>query len=70
MVTILREADEAPVAEVARKRGICAQTIDNWRQHFGGLPAVDATVRQLRPTSAALASGSLVEVERRESGRR
>lgn len=34
MVTILREADKAPIAEVAKKYGISDQTIYNWRQHF------------------------------------
>ena len=41
MVTILREADKAPVTEVAKKHGISEQTIDNWRQHFSGLEAAD-----------------------------
>ena len=49
MVTILHEADNAPVAEVARKRGICEQTIENRRQHFGGLEAADATVDSFGP---------------------
>ncbi len=30
-VTILREADKSPVAEVAKKHGISEQTIYNWR---------------------------------------
>ncbi|MDR6504136.1 transposase-like protein [Burkholderia ambifaria] len=33
MVTILREADKSPIAEVAKKHGISEQTIYNWRQH-------------------------------------
>ena len=41
MVTILREADRAPVAEVAKKHGISEQAIYNWPQHFGGLEAAD-----------------------------
>ena len=32
MVTILREADEKPVPEVAKKHGISAQTIYGWRK--------------------------------------
>lgn len=35
MVTILREADKAPVAEVAKKHGVSEQTIYTWRKHFG-----------------------------------
>jgi transposase-like protein len=37
MVTILREADKHPVAEVAKKHKISEQTIYNWRRHFGNI---------------------------------
>ena len=37
MVTILREADEKSVPEVAKKHGVSAQTIYGWRKHFGTL---------------------------------
>jgi putative transposase len=37
MVSILREADRLPVAQVARVHGIGDQTIYNWRQRFGGV---------------------------------
>lgn len=46
MVKIVREADAAPVATVARKHGISDQTIYLWRKRFGQLEAVD--VRRLR----------------------
>jgi transposase-like protein len=46
MVKILREADKAPVAEVAKKHGVAEQTIYLWRQRFGRLEAAD--VRRLR----------------------
>jgi transposase-like protein len=46
MVAILREADNAPVAEVAKKHRISEQTIYNWRRHFGALEPVD--VKRLR----------------------
>ena len=46
MVTILREADEKPVPEVAKKHGISAQTIYSWRKHFGSLEPAD--VKRLR----------------------
>nr|WP_279609648.1 transposase [Burkholderia gladioli] len=39
MVTNLREADKAPVAEMSKEHGISEQTIYNWRQHFGGMDA-------------------------------
>ena len=46
MVTILREADEKPVPEVAKRHGISAQTIYGWRKHFGTLEPAD--VKRLR----------------------
>jgi transposase-like protein len=46
MVRILREADKAPVAEVAKKHGIAEQTLYVWRKKYGELEAAD--VRQLR----------------------
>jgi putative transposase len=46
MVKILREADQAPVSEVAKKHGISDVTIYAWRKRFGQLEAVD--VKRLR----------------------
>jgi putative transposase len=46
MVKILREADSAPAAEVAKKHGISDQTIYLRRKRFGQLEAVD--VKRLR----------------------
>ena len=46
MVKILREADKAPVAEVAKKEGVSDVTIYAWRKRFGQLEAVD--VKRLR----------------------
>jgi putative transposase len=46
MVTILREADERPVLEVAKKHGVSAHTIHGWRKHYGTLEPAD--VRRLR----------------------
>jgi len=37
MVTILREADQRPIAEVAKKHGVSDQTIYAWRKRFGTL---------------------------------
>jgi transposase-like protein len=50
MVKILREADKAPVAEVAKKHGISDVTIYAWRKRFGQLEAVD--VKRLRQLEA------------------
>ena len=41
MVKILREADHAPVTEVAKKHGVSDVTIYAWRKRFGKLAAVD-----------------------------
>ena len=44
MVKILREADQQPVAEVAKKHGISEQTVYVWRKRFGTL-TTDETKR-------------------------
>ena len=55
MVKILREADKAPVAEVAKKHGVSDQTIYGWRKRFGALEAVDVKrLRQLEQENARL----------------
>ena len=42
MVTILCEADQRPVPEVAKKNGVSAQTLYAWRKHFGTTYRLDA----------------------------
>jgi transposase-like protein len=55
MVKILREADKAPVAEVAKKHGVSEVTIYAWRKRFGQLEAVDVKrLRQLELENARL----------------
>ena len=55
MVKILREADQAPVAEVAKKHGVSDVTIYTWRKRFGQLEAVDVKrLRQLEAENARL----------------
>ena len=46
MVSIIREADREPVADVAKRHGIGEQTIYTWRKRFGELRSED--VRRLR----------------------
>ena len=46
MVKILREADAAPVAEVAKKHGVSDATIYAWRKRYGQLDQAD--VKRLR----------------------
>ena len=46
MVSIIREADREPVADVAKRHGISEQTIYTWRKRFGELRSED--VRRLR----------------------
>jgi len=55
MGKILREADKAPVAEVAKKHGVSDVTIYAWRKRFGKLEAVDVKrLRQLEHENARL----------------
>ena len=55
MVTILREADQRPVPEVAKKHGISDQTIYSWRKRFGTLEPADVTrLRQLEQENTRL----------------
>ncbi len=50
MVKILREADKAPVSEVAKKHGVSDVTIYAWRKRYGQLEPVD--VKRLRQLEA------------------
>jgi len=55
MVKILREADKAPVAEVAKKHGVSDQTIYGWRKRYGTLEPTDVRrLRQLEQENARL----------------
>jgi len=55
MVTILREADKAPVPEVAKKHKVSAQAIYGWRRRFGELQPADVKrLRQLELENAKL----------------
>jgi transposase-like protein len=55
MVTILREADEKAVPEVAKKHGVSAQTIYAWRKHYGTLEPADVKrLRQLETENGRL----------------
>lgn len=55
MVKILREADKAPVAEVARKHGLSEQTLYTWRKRYGQLEAADVkALRNLQQENARL----------------
>jgi transposase-like protein len=55
MVTILREADEKSIPEVAKKHGVSAQTIHAWRKHSGSLAPSDVKrLRQLEQENGRL----------------
>ena len=41
IVTILREADKTPVAEVAKKHKVSEQTLYTWRKQYGTLDPAD-----------------------------
>jgi transposase-like protein len=54
MVRILREADAAPVADVAKKHGI-SDAIYAWRKRYGQLESADVKrLRQLEQENAKL----------------
>lgn len=46
IVRILREADQMPVLQVAKKSGVSEATIYTWRKRFGKIEAND--VRHLK----------------------
>lgn len=46
IVRILREADKAPIAEVAKRHGVSEQSIYGWRKRFGDMGSED--VKQLK----------------------
>lgn len=50
MVKILREADKAPVADVAKKHGVSEQSLYVWRRRFGAMNADEA--RRLKALEA------------------
>jgi transposase-like protein len=55
MVRILREADAASVADVAKKHGISDATIYAWRKRYGQLESADVKrLRQLEQENAKL----------------
>ena len=55
MVKILREADQTPVAEVAKRHGVSDATIYTWRKPFGQLEPADVKrLRQLEQENGRL----------------
>lgn len=55
MVKILREADNTPIAEVAKKHGVSDQTIYIWRRKFGSMNSSDAKrLRELESENTKL----------------
>jgi putative transposase len=55
MVNILREADQTPVAEVAKRHGVSDATIYMWRKQFGQLEPTDVKrLRQLEQENGRL----------------
>lgn len=55
MVKILREADNHPVADIAKKHGVSDATIYVWRKRFGVLEPADVKrLRQLEAENAKL----------------
>jgi len=55
MVSLLHEANEAPVSDASKKHGASVVTIYAWRKRFGELEAVDVKrLRQLEAENARL----------------
>jgi putative transposase len=55
MVRILREADQAPMAEVAKKHGVSEQTLYVWRKRFGSMSVDDSRrLKQLETENGRL----------------
>ena len=55
MVGILREADQRPIADVAKKHGVSDQTIYAWRKRFATLEPADVKrLRQLEQENGRL----------------
>jgi putative transposase len=55
MVRILREADQAPMAEVAKKHGLSEQTLYVWRRRFGSMSVEDTRrLKQLETENGRL----------------
>jgi putative transposase len=54
-VRILREADQAPMAEVAKKHGLSEQTLYVWRRRFGSMSVEDTRrLKQLETENGRL----------------
>lgn len=55
MVRILREADQMPVAQAARKHGVSEASIYAWRKKYGELEVTDVRrMKQLEQENARL----------------
>ena len=55
MVRILREADQLPVSQVAKKHGVSEATIYAWRKRYGDLEVNDVRrLKQLEQENARL----------------
>ena len=52
-VTILCETDKSPVAEVAKKHGVSAETVHQWKGKFGGVIVDDAKRLKMLETENA-----------------
>ena len=62
IVAILREADQAPVTEVAKKHRVSEQAIYTWRKRFGTLQPADGQVPfllEIRERDALFTTGAV-----------
>jgi len=63
MVKILREADKAPVSEVAKKHGVSDVTIYAWRKRFGQLEELVGAAVYLASDASSFVTGQLLAVD-------
>jgi transposase-like protein len=61
MVKIVREADEVPVAELAKKYSVSTETIYVWRRRFGAMSADEAKRMRVLEVENAKLKKMLVE---------
>ena len=63
IVRILREADSAPVAEVAKRHGVSEPSIYAWRKRFGEMMTDDVKRLKMLETENARLKKMLAERE-------
>ena len=54
-VKMVREAEQRPIAEVAKKHGVSVETLYRWRRAYGGMELTEVkSLKQLEQENARL----------------